>query len=444
MTAETSRSAIDRIRPDLQRCVGCGNCLHVCPVYRQTGDETYVARGRNQLLKQYLDDPAELNRDVPDRFDRCLLCGRCTAVCPQQVPNDQVTIAARQARLAAFGLSLPKTLAFRHLLTDRARMGAALRLAGRLQRLLPASAAGSPNGLKHIPSEPTGLIRHLPLFLGGLGGGRALPPLAGRALSALAPEISRPGGGRKPLLRVAYFAGCATEFCMPQVGRALIDLVTELGAELVLPRQQGCCGLAVYANGDLETARALAHHNLDVLRRTGADLVVTGCATCGSALKDGWSRLAVDEAEDERFRDLAGRVRDISELLVELGGYVRLPFTSRLPAGTRVTYHDPCHLARFQQVTAPPRTILRQVFGDAFTEMTPNGCCGCGGSFSIADYRLSQDIARQKIDAIEGSGADAVVNTCPGCMLQLIDNIARRRLPQRVVHLVEAVEPARD
>lgn len=441
MTAENRCSAMDRIRTDLHRCVGCGNCLHVCPVYQQTGDESYVARGRNYLLKRYLDDPTELGRDVPDRFDRCLLCGRCTTVCPQQIPNDQVTIAARQARLDAFGLSLPKTLAFRHLLMDRAKMGAALKLASRFQRLLPSSAAESPNGLKHIPLEPVGRIRHLPLFLGGLGGGRALPPLAKHTLSAMVPEVSQPGCGRRSQLRVAYFAGCATEFCMPQVGQALIHLVTRLGAELILPRQQGCCGLAIQANGDLETARTLARHNLDVLNRTGADLVVTGCATCGSALKEGWRQLAIGDTEEARFMNLAGRVRDISELVVELGGYVRLPLRSRLPAGSRVTYHDPCHLAGFQKVTAPPRTVLRQVFGDAFTEMTPNGCCGCGGSFSITDYRMSQRIALQKIEAITRSQADTVVNTCPGCMIQLIDNIARHGLPQRVAHLVEVIEP---
>jgi glycolate oxidase iron-sulfur subunit len=220
-----------------------------------------------------------------------------------------------------------------------------------------------------------------------------------------------------------------------------VRLLNNLGVEVVFPKKQGCCGIAVYANGDFETAREMARHNLEVLSKCEADYIVTGCATCGSALKDGWLRLTRDEEEQSKFQDLAAKTRDISELMVELAEFKPLRYKSVLPPGTKITYHDPCHLARYQKVKDQPRQILKQVFGKKFIEMDNTGCCGCGGSFNAYNYELSKQIARKKIDSIARTKADVVINTCPGCMIQLIDNIERQHLPQRVMHLMEAVEP---
>ena len=441
MRRENELTAIELIRAEIEKCVGCGNCLYSCPVYAEQGDEDYVARGRNRLLKQGLDAARDLTPEVAERFSKCLLCGRCTMVCPQAVRNDLIVMAVRRALVREKGLPVTKSIAFRRMLKNRATMRRALKVAKAMERLLPSS--GLQQGpYKHMPLEEGGRIRHLPLFLAGLGGGRHLPALAEKSLSEQMGEHHPPSGRTKARnLKVAYFAGCATEFCMPSTGKALIELLNHMGVEVFFPHAQGCCGIAVYANGDTQTAAAMAAHNLAVLEAIDADFIVTGCATCGSALKDGWIQIAPGREEKERFRRLAAKVRDVSELLVLLGDYQPLRYSSRLPPGTRVTYHDPCHLARHQGVSEPPRAILRQVFGHHFVEMHNRGCCGCGGSFNVSHYRLSRQIAQDKIDAVARTGADVVINTCPGCMLQLIDNIERGGLKQKVVHLVEAVGP---
>ena len=148
-----------------------------------------------------------------------------------------------------------------------------------------------------------------------------------------------------------------------------------------------------------------------------------------------------NEEEKAKFEEFGARVRDISELLVELADFKPLRYRSILPENTRVTYRDPCHLARYQGVVDQPRKILRQVFGDNFAEMDNTGCCGMGGSFNVDHYSLSKKIAKKKVDTIARSGTGVVINACPGCMIQLIDNIERYHLPQRVVHMVEAIEP---
>ena len=440
MKTLTELPELDLVRHEAEKCVGCGNCLYYCPIYAETEDESYVARGRNRLLKEIVDDPKDLLAGARDRFDKCLLCGRCTMVCPHGVRNDLLIMAARGVIVRSEGLPWSKSMAFRRILKDRKIMTTAMRAGSRLQKLLPVTAQGGP--MRHMPKEKNGLIRHLPLFLAGLGGGRQLPAVARAFLSEELPEIN-PAREKtaKRNLRVAYFAGCATEFVLPETGKALVRLLNDLGVDVVFPKAQGCCGLAVYVNGDDDTALALAEHNLEVLEGCSADLVVTGCATCGSALKEGWSRLARNDESRKRFDNLATKVKDISELIVDLAEFQSLRFQSILTPGTRVTYHDPCHLARHQKVTEEPRQILRQVFGENFIDMDNKGCCGCGGTFNVYNYDLSKQIADEKIQSIARTKADVVVNTCPGCMIQLIDNIERHGLPQRVIHLVEAVEP---
>jgi glycolate oxidase iron-sulfur subunit len=434
MNGSNAQSPLELIRDEIAKCIECGTCLHSCPVYRECHLDVQSPRGRNRLLRSLGSGEEIFNYpDLATVLQKCLLCGRCASGCPRGVRSDLVVEAARGELIRRQGLPLVKRVAFRKIMADRSAMAAAVRAAGKMQWLLPQTKTGG-----KLPQRTP--LRHLPLFFLGLGKGCELPAIPDKFLREVAPAVTPAQGERK--MRVAFFPGCATEYMLPKVGQAVLRLLASLGVEVVLPENLGCCGIAVAANGDAETAREMALRNLDILAKQDVKYVITACATCGSTLKEGWAGLFRGLPRHDEFAALGAKVRDFSELLVELANCKPLPVHSTLPAGTRVTYHDPCHLVRYQGVTEQPRRILWQVFGNDFVEMDYKGCCGCGGSFSLHSRDLSLRIGEEKLDAVQRTGAEVVVNTCPGCMIQLASGISRRSMPQQVLHLAEVV--ARD
>jgi glycolate oxidase iron-sulfur subunit len=303
-----------------------------------------------------------------------------------------------------------------------------LKLASRLQWLLPRTK---------------GKIRHLPLFLSALVKGRQIPEIAHRYLRDELSEVISPPAGVKRRMRVAFFAGCATDFIFPDIGKKTIEFLTRQGVEVVFPKGQGCCGMPVFGSGDFVTARAMADRNIAVFSELkGVDYFVTSCATCGSALKEGYRTFLADTTEREkRYAEFSGRVKDINEFIVDILKVPKEAFKTALPKGTKVTYHDPCHLVRYQKISAQPREIIKSLPGVEFVEMSePDRCCGMGGSFNIQYYDLSKQIADHKMNAIADTGADIVVTACPGCMIQLIDNTIQKQMPQRVMHVMELLD----
>lgn len=413
---------LKRVQEFVDQCMKCGFCTFFCPVYREEKVETSVARGKNYLVKLVLKGEQEFTSELSKIIGKCLLCKRCVVNCPAKARIDKVVVAARAQMVEEKGLGLLKSLLFRRIMADRKRFAFLLRIARRLQAILPRTE---------------GRIRHLPDFLKALGSGRNIPELSQTFLRDMAKEVYRPETG-KAKMRVGLFVGCATDFIYPELGLKIIEVLRRRGLEVHVPRSQNCCGAAIYASGDFRTARMLAHKNIEAMKEV--DVVVSGCATCSSTLKDYREYLASNEQEKELFEEFSKKVRDLTEFLMEEAG----PDGFRLKEGFEgrlVTWHDPCHLIRYQDIREQPRRILKSLKGLNYVEMEgADLCCGMGGSFSIYHYALSKKIAERKMDAIKATNADLVVTACPGCMMNLLDNILRCGMPQRVCHIVELIE----
>ena len=418
---------INRFKSDLDRCTKCGFCMSYCPVYQEERVESSVARGKIMLIRALLSGELTPTDELANQLNKCTLCMTCAQNCPSNTQVPSVITAARADKVRQKGLSFPYNLIYRWLLPRRRLFGYVVRFASWFQGIFMPKTEGT--------------IRHLSLFLSALGKGRHIPQIAPKFLRQSVPEVNRPPHGTKTRYTAGYFTGCMTDFVFPELGKKIISFLTRNGVEVAVPRGQGCCGAPVFLGaGDFDTGRRLADSN--VMAFKDLDYIITDCATCASAMKDYIKFLADTDERKREYADFAGKVKDITEFLVDV---LQLPTSAyRVAAdlkGNRVTWHEPCHLGRYLGVKEQPRQILKSLPDIEYIEM-PNAdrCCGMAGTFSIYFYDLAKQIADRKIADIKSTGADIVVTDCPGCQIQLIDSLIRNGMPQKVMHIMELFE----
>jgi len=418
---------IKRFEGDLTQCMKCGFCTFVCPVYREEKVESSVARGKNMMIRGLLAGELDYTKEYADRLNKCTLCMACTASCPAKANIPNVIVAARADKVKARGIDFPYNIIYRWLLPRRTLFGNVVRFASWFQGLFMPRTEGT--------------IRHLSTFLSALGKGRNIPQIAPRFLRQIVPVVNRPPEGVKTRITVGYFTGCMTDFVMPELGRHIIDFLTRNGVEVVVPREQGCCGAPVFLGaGDFDTGRKMADTNVKAFEKL--DYIISDCATCTSALKDYPKFLADTPEREEAYKKFASKVFDISQFLVDV---LKLEPSAYKPSavakGKKVTWHDPCHLSRHLGITSQPRQIIRSIPGVEYIEM-PNAdrCCGMAGTFSLYYYDLSKKIADKKVESIKSTGADIVVTGCPGCEIQLIDSLLRNKVPVKTMHIMELLQ----
>lgn len=407
------------------QCMKCGFCSFFCPVYQEEHMETSVARGKNYLVREILAGRQEFTREMGEIIGKCLLCKRCVANCPSKTQIDRVVVGARAELVKKKGLGAIKNFAFRKVMANRKAFGNYVKLARAFQWLLP---------------KTEGKIRHLPDFLKALGQGRNIPALADTFLRDMVKPVYAPQNNEKPKMKVGFFMGCATDFVYPELGLKFIDFLTKRGIEVVVPENQSCCGAAMYFSGDVETGRLQAEKNIEAFK--DVDYIVTACATCSSTLKDYQKYLPDTEDQKKRYEAFEKKVKDSMEFIIDIMKVKPEELTLKKEfEGKTATWHDPCHLIRYQNIKDQPRAILKGLKGLKYAEM-PNAdlCCGMGGSFSVYHYDLTKKIAAKKMNGIKTTGADIVVTACPGCMVNLVDNVLQNKMPQKVYHLLELVE----
>lgn len=406
------------------KCSGCGFCLSVCPIYQVVGIETLSSRGRMDTIRGMLLGQLKLTDRMIEILDTCLLCRACEEVCPPGAQLHKVVMRARGEAVEEKGLPWAKRLAFRRLLKDRRFLYRALRYVRPLLR--NNEAKGSK-------------IRHLPHLFSGLAGGRGLPPIASKPLRERFPQRIRPQG--KVRGRVGFFSGCYMEFAETAMGDATIEVLLGDGFEVLFPREQTCCGAPALYSGDWQDALEIALKNAKAFLSLGVDSVVVGCATCFDCMKKGYSVLASGLKGEEReiLDHFSSLVEESSSFLLKEG----LAKEGFLKRHIVVTYHDPCHLARGWGLGKEPRQLLASIEGLEIVEMSqPGKCCGGGGSFGLMHPEISVEIGRWKIQDILRTGAEIVVTSCPGCILQIQEMAEREGAKVSVLHVMEVLRTA--
>lgn len=413
--------------PDLSKCVRCGTCRSTCPTLITLGRETASARGKLSLIDAYISGEIGLSDTFVKHISECLLCGACQQSCPNSITVPEIIMAARAEIINDRGLPLVTSAIMKGLRDPDGFVGKTLKLASFAQRALFKDA--SPSG---------GMQSRLPLPY--IQDERLVPPLAKRFFMDMIGAGSDNGASSgKDAPRVGFFAGCLINFAMPDLGLTSLKVLEKAGASVVVPQGQTCCGMPAVSMGDFEDAKVLALKNLEVFEAHDLDFITTSCATCTDGLKNKFRKLLEDEGTEMKRRvdAFCGKVRDVTDLLVN---ELKLPVAMsemRGRGGTLVTYHDPCHLRRGLKIKDEPRELI-ETAGFTIKEMKhPCRCCGLGGSFSISNYGLSTEINMLKAEDIHSTGAEIAATACPGCMVQIRDGLHRTDSKVRVKHIIE-------
>lgn len=417
-----------RLEKELSACTRCGTCLTVCPVYQTTGREADVARGKLALLDALAGKLFETPKGVTARLDRCLLCGACARKCPAGVKVLEIFSAARFILKTVKGLSSVHRAALRKILAEPPRFDRALRTAAKIQSSLLGSAWNDSETL----SIPIGPARFRDRRLVPLASVSFLDRIRNGELIARSKEtLSGP--------RVVFFSGCLSDKFFPEIAVASAKTLSAAGVHLIIPTEQGCCGMPAVSLGDLASFGRLVRYHVELLAVQPFDYLVTACATCAAMIKTLWPKLTRSLSEELAARAglISEKTMEISQFFANVTGIPEKHFeTAATPI--RVTYHDPCHLSGALGVSEAPRQLIRANPRYRLVEMeTPDSCCGMGGIFNLKHYDLSRDIGARKREKILATGADMVVTSCPACILQLKDQLSDSHPQIKVRHVME-------
>jgi glycolate oxidase iron-sulfur subunit len=409
------------VKEQLMKCVRCGKCRSVCPVFSEIKNETAAPRGHVFMVQMLRDGKIEPTPDVYERISRCLMCETCSINCPSGIDVHELNAAAR-SYICDKNPSLGKELIFDIMWTRPSLLKTTSFFMWGAQK----------SGLQKL-ARNLGLTKMLPGDLPKAE--KILTDIPIRSARAQLPSVNEAKGEQK--YTVGYFLGCATDMFNPDVAKATVNVLTHNGCKVIIPPNIKCCGQPHVANGKMDTARKLMAHNILIFNNYNFDYIITDCASCSAALSRKnleflFKRLKIED----KAMAFADKVMDLTQFLIDVIDVQIPPAVSQ--KRMRVTYHDPCHLANAQGIKTQPRELLKRIPGVEYVEMAKaNSCCGGSGTYSITHYDMSMKILDHKMDNAMETGADYLATCCPSCSMQLRHGIARHKWNAKVVHPVE-------
>jgi glycolate oxidase iron-sulfur subunit len=419
-----STPELEALHDTIAKCNRCGFCQAGCPVFRVTGEEHSLSRGRLALARGLMLGELEVTAEVAQALEDCLLCRGCTAHCFPALKTDEIVTTIRHAYLQRQGQPMWQRVLFRSVLADSSRLEWAGRLAVFAKRTGLAALAEKTGALKVVDGRLEGV---------------------NEVVTSVPERIFRRGRrteGAEPArakARVGYFVSCGLSFQFPQVIEATLRVLGRAACSITV-LDNTCCGRPAQAYGDLDAARDIARRNVERLAPAmGLDAIVSECGSCSAHLKDYGSLLKADPAYAERAAALSAKVKSFSEFLVALGTDGRMAEVK-----ATVTYHDPCHLSnRFSKVTAQPRALLRGIPGVTYKELPEaDWCCGAAGSYTFLHHGEASGVLDRKMGNVERTGADVLATECPACMMHLAYGVRRKNLPVTVRHISQLLDQA--
>ncbi|SDI14330.1 (Fe-S)-binding protein [Alteribacillus bidgolensis] len=409
-------------------CVQCGYCLPACPTYETMEKETHSPRGRINLVKMAAEGKTSLE-DLEEPIEKCLGCMACTTVCPTNVQYGAILEGAKET------LEDNKEKSKRSEKTEEFLFRSFFPSSKWMNRLGNATWLYQATGLQKV-ARSLCLTAMAPLHLGEFEKvipSQPSPSKRKKRLQRVEPEGT-------PAAKIAFFTGCVMDSVFFEINQQTIELMKLSGAEVILPEHQTCCGALHAHSGKVGLSKELAMENIKAFEDENIDYIVNNAGGCGARLIEYDHLFEEGTKWHRRAKAFTEKVKDISEVLVELDA---LEFSA--PVEKLVTYQPSCHMTNVQRVTKPPRQLIEQVPGVKLREMNnPDFCCGSAGVYNIVNYEDSMEILNKKMEDVNKTNPEVIVTTNPGCLLQMKLGVEREGKSGEVqaFHLVELLMEA--
>ncbi|MGV8907807.1 MAG: anaerobic glycerol-3-phosphate dehydrogenase subunit C [Propionicimonas sp.] len=374
-------------RASLDACVKCTICETSCPVSAVTP----LFSG-----PKFVGPQAERFRNgesVDHSLDYCSSCGACTLACPQGV---QIAELNSQARAVMKADHMPVR---DQLITRTTLMGMMMTPVAPI-----ANAALHNKPIRTIVEKVIGIHRDAPM-----------PPAQTQTLQGWLKKRKKPvrAATRGP---VVFFHGCAGGYFEVETSKKSIEVLEYLGYEVIVPKQ-GCCGLAQQSNGLFDEASAAVLKLCDDLRSGGRDLtIISSSGSCTGMLKH--EAHEIMGVSDEKLKDVATRIRDMMEFLLDLHDAGELP-TDFKTINMTVPYHAPCQL-KSQGMGQPAVEVLRLIPGLTVVE-SGAVCCGIAGTYGLKKekYDVAQAVGKPLFDMVKRTNPDLALCDTETCRWQI-------------------------
>ena len=409
-----SEMAKDPLFAQVLRCVRCGACANVCPVYRMVGGHQmgHIYIGAIGLILTYFFHGKDKARNL---VQNCINCEACKHICAAGIDLPRLIKELHARILDEEGHPLPSLLLGK-LMKNRKLFHTFLRTAKMAQRPLTGG---------------TQYIRHLPHIFSKDHGFKALPAIAAKPFrdrfEAIRPRVTA------PKYRVALFSGCVQDFVYPEQLEAAVKVLGAHGVEIDFPMEQSCCGLPLQMMGEKKAGIDVARQNIEAMAGS-YDYIITLCASCASHLKHNYPFLLGEN--DAQAKAFAAKVIPFSAFMTDVLGVTDEKFTQ---THQRATMHAPCHLCRGMGVVEQPRKLLALGGYEYAQAEQEQVCCGFGGTFSAKFPGVSEQILKNKLADAARTAAEVLVTECPGCIMQLRGGAEVNKSGFAVRHIAEVL-----
>ncbi len=418
---DNNRSTVakDPLFSQVFRCIRCGACANICPVYRLVGGLNlgYIYMGAIGLIMTYFFHGREKAKVA---LQNCVNCEACKVVCaggidlPRLIRELRVRINEEEGapRDAALLSSVMKNRKMFHTLLKFAKYAQ-----------LPVTAG-------------TQYQRHLPAMFFGKQEFKALPAIAKKSFrdqwEQVKPKV------KNPRYKVALFAGCAGDFVYPEQLTAAMKVFEKHGVDCDFPMDQSCCGLPLEMMGQRNTSLDVSKQNTIAFDANKYDAIITLCASCASHLKHTYPEIIGDQsdADDATKTRCAAFVNKVTDFSSFVHNVLKVDDKSFKKSNEKVTYHASCHLCRSLKVTEEPRNLIAKV-AEYVPSKEEDVCCGFGGSYSMKFPGISKNLLEMKLANAKETGASRMVMDCPGCVMQIRGGAVKQEQDLKVTHIAE-------